>query len=63
MEWQTDQLSKINSDIWFLGPENVVLDTKIIILCALILKVIAQNLFLKNGGKHNTPMFGKHTDC
>ena len=24
---------------------------------------MAQNVFLHNGGKHNAPVFGQHTDC
>ena len=27
---------KMNGPIWFLHPKNIVLDTKIIILCALV---------------------------
>ena len=24
---------------------------------------MAQNVFLHNGGEHNAPVFGQHTDC
>ena len=24
---------------------------------------MAQNVFLNNGGEHNAPVFGQHTDC
>ena len=24
---------------------------------------MAQNVFLHNGGEHNAPIFGQHTDC
>ena len=26
-------------------------------------KVMMQNVFLQNGGKHNAPIFGQHADC
>ena len=26
-------------------------------------KVMVQNVFLRSGGEHNTPVFGQHTDC
>ena len=51
----------MNSTIRFFDPENIVLDTKIIILCACS-KVITKNAFLQNDRKHNVPVNGSRTD-
>ena len=37
----------MNGTIWFLNPKNMVLDTKIIILAALVQKLWAQKRFRK----------------
>ena len=41
------------SAIQLLDPKNIVLDTKIIILCALVQKLWLKTTFLRNGEKHN----------
>ena len=38
---------KMNSANWFLDPENVVQDTKIIILCVLVQKLWLKTCFCK----------------
>ena len=40
----------------------MVLETKIIILSALVQKVMTKNMFPRNGGKHNVPINEIRTD-
>ena len=48
---------EMDGTIWFLDPQNIVLDTKIIILYALVQELwMTKNAFSLNGGKHNIPV-------
>ena len=56
------QTIKMNGTIWFFVPQNIILDTKIIILCALVQMVRFKTCFLQNDGEQNVPIFGQPTD-
>ena len=52
---------EMNSVIWFLDKKNMILDTKIIILAALVKNYDKQSV-LRNGGKDNVPINGIRPD-
>ena len=45
-----------------LTLKNIIRDTKIIVLCALVQKLWPKKC-LQNNGEHNVTIFGQHTDC